>query len=652
VTAAALVARMLYGALFALVIPASLAAWSVALAPVVPPAAVHWPLAGLAAGVAGFLLLTAGMTDLVRRGKGLPMNAFPPPIFVREGIYRWIRNPIYIGFGLMVAGTSLALGSAAGLWVVTPVTVLAMLALVWGYERPDLVRRFGQAALSPVLLSLPSAVSPDRPSAPQRAAVYLWVFVPWLVTYFSVQALGPAPDSYRLAFPFETRWPVHQWTEALYFSAYLFVPTAPLVARTTSGLRRFAVAGAVGTLVVTLLWLLLPVVATNRPFEPSGDLGRLLAWEQGSSRGVAAFPAFHVLWPLLVADLWADNGRVTGRPWWGAAGWTLAVAIGVSTLTTGMHTIPEVLAACAIYWPLRRPERTWEALRAATERLANSWTEWRVGPVRIINYGVYAAAAAGFGLLIAGMALGSATWAPVWVGLWVLLGAGLWAQWLEGSSQLLRPFGWYGGVLGGVVGALSAGLAGVPVVPLLAAFACAAPFIQTFGRLRCLVNGCCHGGSAPDTIGIRCVHRRSRVTALAHLAGVPIHPTPLYSILGNVIIGLVLLRLRALGAADGLILGLYLVLSGIARFAEESYRAEPQTRVIGGLHIYHWIAIAQVLAGIGCTLIPAVPRAPGFAAPTPFLVGGAVVMALLTGFAMGVDFPASNRRFSRLAGID
>jgi prolipoprotein diacylglyceryltransferase/protein-S-isoprenylcysteine O-methyltransferase Ste14 len=645
-------ARALYGLLFAVAIPAGLAAWAAALAPLVPLASVHWLLAGGAILVSGFGLLALGMTDLVRRGRGLPMNAFPPPIFVREGVYRWLRNPIYLGFGLMVTGASLTAGSAAGLWVVTPVTVLAMLALVWGYERPDLAKRFGEAALAPVLLSLPPARLPVRPSAPQRLAVYLWTFVPWLVAYFSVQALGPAPDSYQVTLPFESRWPVFQWTEALYFSAYLFVPTAPLVARTTAGMRRFAVAGILGTAAVTLLWLLLPIVATNRPFEPTSTLGHLLAWEQGSSRGVAAFPAFHVVWPMLVADLWADNGRATGRPWWGVVGWAIAAAIGVSTLTTGMHTIPEVLGAVAVYWPLRRPEGTWEALRAATERLANSWTEWRFGPLRIINYGLYAAAAAGVGLLIAGMALGSATWAPIWVGFWVLVGAGLWAQWLEGSSQLLRPFGWYGGVLGGVVGALTAGLAGVPVVPLLAAFACAAPFIQIFGRLRCLVNGCCHGGPASEAVGIRCVHRRSRVTALAHLAGVPIHPTPLYSILGNILIGLVLLRLRALGAADGILLGLYLILSGIARFAEESYRAEPQTRVIGGLHIYHWIAIAQVLAGIGCTLNPAAPRAPGFAAPTPLLVGVAVIMALLTGFAMGVDFPGSNRRFSRLAAVD
>jgi hypothetical protein len=142
------------------------------------------------------------------------------------------------------------------------------------------------------------------------------------------------------------------------------------------------------------------------------------------------------------------------------------------------------------------------------------------------------------------------------------------------------------------------------------------------------------------------------VTQIAGLTAVPLHPTPLYSIAGNLVIGLGLLRLRALGAADVLVIGLYLILSGIARFVEESYRAEPQTRVIAGLRIYQWLAIGQTLAGIVTTTLPGVPRVGGFAPPSPLLIASAIAMALLTGTAMGVDFPRSNRRFSRLADAD
>ncbi|MFN7977778.1 MAG: prolipoprotein diacylglyceryl transferase family protein [Vicinamibacterales bacterium] len=651
VTPAGLLARVLYGVLFVVAVPVALWLWARRLGPVVPLDAVHTSAGGTAIGATGLGLLALGIADLIRRGRGLPMNAFPPPLFVRAGVFRWLRNPIYIGFGLLVTGVALGVGSAAGLWVVAPVTALSMMALVWGYERHDLVARFGPSALDPPLLSLPrGGEAPPTPSA--RAAVYVWVLLPWLVVYELVQALGRAPDAFGLALPLERTWPVVQWTEAVYVSAYLFVPLAPLVARRSHGLRRFAIAGMVSTLIVSLCWLVVPVVATNRPFEPHGAWGRLLAFEQATSKGVAAFPAFHVLWALLVADLWADNTRATGRIWWAATGWIWAAAIAASTLTTGMHTVLEVAAASALFCVVRDPDAGLERMRRLTERLANSWREWRIGPVRIINYGAYAAAAAGTGVLIAGMALGTHPWAVTWVAICILVGAGTWAQWLEGSSRLLRPFGWYGGVVGAVAGTTTAALAGVPLLPLMASYACAAPFIQIWGRLRCLVNGCCHGGPAPASLGIRYLHRRSRVTRLAGLANQPLHPTPLYSIAANLLIGLALLRLRALGAADVLVLGLYLILSGIARFVEESYRAEPQTRIIAGLHLYQWLAIGQAAAGIVTTTLPDVARTAGFAAPTPDLIAGAMLMALLAGAALGVDFPRSNRAYSRLAEAD
>ena len=651
VTRAGFIGRLLYGVFFVVVVPLGLMAWAQRLAPVVPLPAPHAPAGGTVVAAAGLALLALGILDLIRRGHGLPMNAFPPRLFVRTGVYRWLRNPIYIGFGLTVTGVALARGSAAGLWVVAPVTALAMLALVWGYERHDLLARFGPTALDPPRLSLPRPGG-HAPTPFERAAVYVWVLVPWVVAFYALQALGPAPDTFSMALPFEHDWPVVPWTEAVYVSAYVFVPAAPLMARRADGLRRFAVAGAIATVVVTLTWLVVPVAATNRPFDAVSAMGRLLAWEQAHSSGVAAFPAFHVLWALLVAELWADNGRATGRLAWTAIGWTWALAIAASTLTTGMHTVLEVAAAFVLFVPLRDPDATREWTRRATERLANSWREWRVGRVRVINYGIYAAAGAGTGVFVAGVASGAAPNAVLWVGACILIGAGAWAQWLEGSSRLLRPFGWYGGVIGAALGLFSLALAGVPLLPLMAAYACAAPFIQIFGRLRCLVNGCCHGGPASPAIGIRYVHRRSRVTKIAALTNVPLHPTPLYSILGNVVVGLVLLRLRALGAADALVIGLYLVLSGIARFVEESYRAEPQTRVIAGLHIYQWLAITQTLAGLVTTTLPSVPRAGGFVTPSPLLLVAAVVMAVVTGLAMGVDVPGSNRRFSRLADAD
>ena len=86
----------------------ALAAWAHQLEPVVPLPVPPAPGLGVAVAVVGLALLATGIADLIRRGLGLPMNAFPPRLFVRTGVYRWIRNPIYVGFGLAVAGVSLA----------------------------------------------------------------------------------------------------------------------------------------------------------------------------------------------------------------------------------------------------------------------------------------------------------------------------------------------------------------------------------------------------------------------------------------------------------------------------------------------------------------------------------------------------------------
>ncbi len=204
-------------------------------------------------------------------------------------------------------------------------------------------------------------------------------------------------------------------------------------------------------------------------------------------------------------------------------------------------------------------------------------------------------------------------------------------------------------MIGAVAGAIVVGSAGGDTVLVIALVAMAAPWIQALGRLRCLVQGCCHGKEAPEGVGIRYWQPRSRVCDLAQLEGVPLHPTPLYSILGNLVIGLLLWRLWSLGAAVGLVAGGYFLLAGVARFIEESYRGEPQTPRVGGLRLYQWMAMLSVGFGMALTIMPGgSPMGLVFAFDARLWVAG-ILYGLLAGFAMGVDFPGSARRFTRLA---
>jgi protein-S-isoprenylcysteine O-methyltransferase Ste14 len=97
----------------------------------------------LALGVAIYLRCA---WDFVVTGLGTPAPVDPPKTLVVTGLYRWVRNPMYVGVLSAVLGQALLLGSLflvqyAG-WV-----FVAFLLFVVLYEEPSLERRFGQEYL-------------------------------------------------------------------------------------------------------------------------------------------------------------------------------------------------------------------------------------------------------------------------------------------------------------------------------------------------------------------------------------------------------------------------------------------------------------------------------------------------------------------------
>jgi len=633
-----------YAGLFVVIIPALLVGWAVAAAAVVPlPVVSYWWAGPVVLGI-GALLMLVGTWALWVYGRGLPMSPYPPPVYVARGVFRLTPHPIYVGFTMLCFGVAMMAASPSGLWLVSPAVALACAALVLGFERHEIRRRFGAATIGRPLIALPDR-STEPPTGWDHLSVFLLVFLPWTVAFEAVYQLGIPSGTIEAYFPFERDWPVLEWTEAVYASVYLFVPASVFVAPTKAALRRFAVTGLIATAVVTLIYLMVPVIAPPRPFEPQSALGQALMFERAMSNTVAAFPAFHVIWSLIAAEAWASRSRR-----FAAVAWAWATLITISCLTTGMHALADLVAAGIVFLLLRRYGRIWQLLRRSAERVANSWREWRVGRVRFINHGAYAGLGGFVGFTIAaGFAGPNAFWQLVIIHFAGLLGAGLWAQTLEGSPKLSRPFGYYGSVFGVIATAIMVGALGGNTMLLFAAIALAAPWVQAIGRARCLVQGCCHGRETAENVGIRYWRERSRVCTLADLRGVPLHPTPLYSMLGNAVVGVILLRLWSLGAEYSLVAGAYLILSGIARFVEESYRGEPQTLVIGGLRIYQWLAILSFVVGAVLTTIPS-GAAPGFWYWFDIRVLlAAAAFGLSAGFAMGVDFPGSARRFARLA---
>src|SRR5688572_11541923 len=101
----------------------------------------HWiALLMIAAGV---ILLAACIFEFARSGRGTLSPVDPPRVLVVRGLYRYVRNPMYLSVTLIVLGEVLLTGSMAllGYWAAW---FLAANVFVIGFEEPTLRRQFGE----------------------------------------------------------------------------------------------------------------------------------------------------------------------------------------------------------------------------------------------------------------------------------------------------------------------------------------------------------------------------------------------------------------------------------------------------------------------------------------------------------------------------
>lgn len=143
-------ARPILGSLaFFLIAPAVVAGW-------IPHALSGWrfhpPFLGLTVGraVGGALVLT-GLVCLVECfarfamvGRGTPAPVAPTQTLVVSGLYRYVRNPMYVAVVAIIFGQALLFGSAALLWYGAAVLALFHL-FVLACEEPTLRQRYGDS---------------------------------------------------------------------------------------------------------------------------------------------------------------------------------------------------------------------------------------------------------------------------------------------------------------------------------------------------------------------------------------------------------------------------------------------------------------------------------------------------------------------------
>jgi protein-S-isoprenylcysteine O-methyltransferase Ste14 len=130
------------------------------LAPGVVAGLVPWWLTGwrlreplpywLPLRVAGSILLAAGVVVLLHayarfvvEGLGTPAPVAPTERLVVGGVYRYVRNPMYLAVAATIVGQALALGQLILLPYAAAFGV-AVAAFVHWYEEPTLRRQFGE----------------------------------------------------------------------------------------------------------------------------------------------------------------------------------------------------------------------------------------------------------------------------------------------------------------------------------------------------------------------------------------------------------------------------------------------------------------------------------------------------------------------------
>jgi protein-S-isoprenylcysteine O-methyltransferase Ste14 len=139
---------ILGSAIFLVVAPGTIAVY-------LPWTICHWqfapPLLGFSSfRMVGVLMIAAGLPVLLDsfvrfaiQGLGTPAPVAPPERLLVSGLYRYVRNPMYVAVSLLIFGQGLLFGSV-GLLEYGVVVWLGFVAFVVFYEEPALRRKFGK----------------------------------------------------------------------------------------------------------------------------------------------------------------------------------------------------------------------------------------------------------------------------------------------------------------------------------------------------------------------------------------------------------------------------------------------------------------------------------------------------------------------------
>jgi protein-S-isoprenylcysteine O-methyltransferase Ste14 len=106
--------------------------------------AAHWRWLAALPSVLGFAVALRCVWDFGWTGRGTPAPIAPPQRLVVVGFYRYVRNPMYLGFAAGWIGLWVVFGQASpAVMAAIAAVALAVHLFVVFYEEPTLRRKFG-----------------------------------------------------------------------------------------------------------------------------------------------------------------------------------------------------------------------------------------------------------------------------------------------------------------------------------------------------------------------------------------------------------------------------------------------------------------------------------------------------------------------------
>lgn len=148
-------------------------------------------------------------------------------------------------------------------------------------------------------------------------------------------------------------------------------------------------------------------------------------------------------------------------------------------------------------------------------------------------------------------------------------------------------------------------LFGQPVLPYLDAAVLGVGMFLAFGRLGCLMVGCCHG--RPWRCGVRYRSEHAAAGFTAHYVGVrlfPIQAVESLTVLGLVTVGSTMVWT---GWPPGSALAWYIITYDVARFSFEFLRGDPTRPYVGGFSEAQWTSLLLMVVVVALEAMDYLP---------------------------------------------